>query len=68
MKNYMNVKITIYADKRIVIENYNKLYDLSENLIKVDIYSIYGKFLKLKQMDNYMIEIFGDINQVIIDE
>lgn len=68
MKNYMNVKITIYADKRIVIENYNKLYDLSESLIKVDIYSIYGKFLKLKQMDNYMIEIFGDINQVIIDE
>ena len=68
MKNYMNVKITIYANKRIVIENYNKLYDLSENLIKVDIYSIYGKFLKLKQMDNYMIEIFGDINQVIIDE
>lgn len=67
MKN-TNVKISIYNDKRIVIEDYNKLLDLTDSLIKVDIYSIYGKFLRLKQMDNYMIEIFGDIDQVVVNE
>ena len=67
MKN-TNVKISIYNDKRIVIEDYNKLLDLTDSLIKVDIYSIHGKFLKLRQMDNYMIEIFGDIDRVIINE
>lgn len=67
MKN-TNVKISIYNDKRIVIEDYNKLLDLTDSLIKVDIYSIYGKFLKLRQMDNYMIEIFGDIDQVVVNE
>jgi len=68
MKNEINVKISIYNDKRIIIENYQKLLDLSENLIIVDIYSIYGKFLKLKKMDNYMIEILGNIERVIINE
>ncbi|MFA7435504.1 MAG: hypothetical protein WC006_03955 [Bacilli bacterium] len=68
MKNEINVKISIYRDNRIIIENYQKLLDLSEELIKVDIYSIYGDFLKLKQMDNYMIEIIGNINRVVIHE
>ncbi|HHX00371.1 MAG TPA: hypothetical protein GX740_03600 [Acholeplasmataceae bacterium] len=68
MKNTTNIKLSIYSNQRIVIEDYNRLLDLSENLIKVDIFSIYGKFLKLKQMDSYMIEIFGDIHQVIINE
>lgn len=68
MKNTTNIKLSIYSNQRIVIEDYNRLIDLSENLIKVDIFSIHGKFLKLKQMDSYMIEIFGDIHQVIINE
>ena len=68
MKKDLNIKLSIYSNQRIIIEDYNKLLDLTDNLIKVDCYSIYGKFLKLKQMDSYMIEIFGEIHQVIIDE
>lgn len=68
MRNLENLKITIYNDKRIIIENYNKLLDLTENLIRIDIYTIHGNFLKLKQMDNYMIEILGEITRVVIHE
>lgn len=68
MKVNSNTKLSIYSNKRIVIEDYNKLLDLNENLIKVDIYSIYGNFLKLKQMDSYSIEIIGEVHQVIIGE
>jgi hypothetical protein len=67
MKKDSNIKLSIYADRRIVIENYDKLLDLNEDTIKVDIYTIVGKFLKLKQMDSYMIEVIGTINQVIIE-
>lgn len=68
MKVSSNIKLSIYSNNRIVIEDYDKLLDLNENLIKVDIYSIYGKFLKLKQMDSYLIEIIGEVHQVIIGE
>lgn len=68
MKSNSNIKLSIYSDNRIIIEDYHKLLDLSDGLIKVDFYSIYGKFLKLKQMDNYMIEIYGEIYQVVLDE
>jgi len=68
MKKDLNVKMSIYNDERIVIENYRQLVDLNEDLIKVDIYTIIGRFLKLKRMDNYMIEVVGTVGQIIIDE
>lgn len=68
MKKAENIKLSIYSDQRIIIENYGKLMDLNEDLIKVDIYTILGTFLKINQMDSYMIEIIGTISQVIIDE
>jgi len=67
MKKSINIKLSIYSDSRIIIENYDKLLDLNEEMIKVDIYTITGKFLKLKQMDSYMIEVIGTISQVIIE-
>jgi hypothetical protein len=68
MKKAENIKLSIYSDQRIIIENYGKLMDLNEDLIKVDIYTILGTFLKINQMDSYMIEVIGTISQVIIDE
>ena len=37
-------------------------------MIKVDIYTIIGKFLKLTKMDGYMIEVVGEVGEIIIGE
>ncbi|MFY9422331.1 MAG: YabP/YqfC family sporulation protein [Bacilli bacterium] len=66
MKNEA-IKLSIYGNKRIVIENYRRLLDLNEELIRVDIYTIVGKFLKLTQMDSFMIEVLGAIQQILIE-
>ena len=50
-----------------MIENYRRLLDLNEELIRVDIYTIVGKFLKLTQMDSFMIEVLGAIQQILIE-
>ncbi|HHZ18798.1 MAG TPA: hypothetical protein GX390_05875 [Acholeplasmataceae bacterium] len=68
MKKEPNVKLTIYRDERIVIENYDRLIDLTAETIKVDIYTIVGKFLKLTRMDGYMIEVVGEVGEIIIGE
>lgn len=67
VKNGASIKLTVYKNERIVIENYRQLIDLNDELIRVDIYTIVGKFLKLTQMDSYMIEVLGSIHQVLID-
>lgn len=66
MKKTNNVKLSIYLDNRIIIENYDELSSIGENEIKIDIYHIVGEFLKIHRMDDYMIEINGKINQIII--
>jgi hypothetical protein len=67
MRKGSDLKLTIYHNERIVIENYTQLLDLNEELIRVDFYTIVGKFLKLTQMDSYMIEVLGSIHQVLIE-
>ena len=67
MKNGTAIKLTVYRNERIVIENYRQLLDLNDEVIKVDIYTIVGKFLKLTQMDSYMIEVLGSIHQILIE-
>jgi hypothetical protein len=68
MKKDSNVKLSIYNDNRIIIENYSNLLDLNDEQIKVDIYTIVGKFLKLRQMDNYIIEVIGTISEIVVEE
>ena len=67
MKKVSNIKLSIYLDSRIIIENYSELKNISENEICVDLYVITGSFLKINRMDNYMIEINGSISQIIIN-
>ena len=66
MKINNKIKLTIYKDDKIVIENYQELKDISETEILVDIYQIQGTFLKIKKMDNYMIEILGTMSTINI--
>lgn len=66
MKISSKIKLTIYKNEKIIIENYQELKDISDEVILVDIYQIRGSFLKIKKMDNYMIEILGSISAINI--
>ena len=66
MKINNKIKLTIYKDEKIIIENYEELKDITEEVIIVDMYHIKGLFLKVKKMDNYMIEITGTISVINI--
>lgn len=67
-KIFNQIKLSIFNNQRLIIENYNELLDINDELISVDIYTISGNFLKISKMDNYMIEIQGIIRQIIINE
>ncbi len=60
------IKLSIYGNKRIIIENYDNLMDISDLEIIIDDYKIIGDFLKIRRMDNYMIEIDGKISSIIV--
>ena len=66
MKISNRVKLSIYKDEKIIVENYRDLRDINDEEIIVDIYRIKGKFLKIKKMDDYMIELSGTISQIIV--
>ena len=66
MKLNSKIKLTIYKDEKIIIENYQELKDINEEYIIVDLYRIAGTFLKIKKMDNYMIEITGTMSAINI--
>ncbi len=68
MKINNRIKLSIYKDEKIIVENYKDLKDINEEEIVVDLYRIKGNFLKIKRMDNYMIEIEGIISQIKIDK
>jgi len=68
MRINSKIKLTLYKDEKIIIENYQELKDISEETIVVDLYKVIGNFLKIKRMDNYMIEIYGRISQIKISQ
>lgn len=60
-----DVKIS-YCNNRIVIENYNSIKQLLNNLIIVDEYIIEGNDLMIKKMDEYYIIIIGNVVNIKI--
>ncbi|HHU55455.1 MAG TPA: hypothetical protein GXZ48_02030 [Acholeplasmataceae bacterium] len=68
MRINSKIKLTLYKNEKIIIENYQELKDISEEFIVVDLFKINGSFLKIKRMDNYMIEIYGKISQIAINQ
>lgn len=61
------VKITSWDNKKLVIENYEKLIDISDELIKVDKYLIKGKNLKIEELNQFVIKIYGEIKELIFE-
>ena len=44
LNKFNQLKLSIYEDKRIIIENYQELIDITEEQITVDYYTIVGTF------------------------
>lgn len=65
MKNKES-KITIFNDNKVVIENYNNLIDINDNIITIDNYKIKGTNLQIKEINDYLIIIIGIINNIEI--
>lgn len=61
-----DLKITIFNNNKIIIENYNNLIDIKETLIIIDNYKINGENLQIKEIDDYLIIIYGIINNIDI--
>lgn len=66
MRKNHNSKIIVYNNTKVVIENYDNIIDLNNDLIKIDIYELYGRNLKVKQIDSYYIIIEGLLTQILI--
>lgn len=61
-----DLKITIFNNNKIIIENYNNLIDIKETSIIIDNYKINGENLQIKEINDYLIIIYGIINNIDI--
>lgn len=66
LEDFQEIKLRLFSDRRIIIENYKKLKDINNDSIVIDNYVIVGNFLKVRKMDPMIIEIQGEINEIII--
>ncbi|MCI5938987.1 MAG: hypothetical protein SOU07_05450 [Bacilli bacterium] len=57
-------KISLYNNYRCIIENYKVIKTIENNIIIIDNYSINGEKLKIKRMNDYLIEIIGKIIKI----
>lgn len=60
-------KITLWDNKKIVFENYQKLNDISNEIIKIDKYIVKGKNLKIEELNRFIIKIYGEIKELIVE-
>ena len=68
-KSKNNIKLSIYSNTKIVIENYNKIIDLNDNIVIIDNYKINGSNLKIPNIDEFYIIITGVIKSIdIVDD
>lgn len=62
------IKLSLFSNERVVIEKYKCVKEISDDKILIDSYLIKGSFLKIKQMNSYMLEIKGIIYSIIIKD
>lgn len=60
------IKVSVFSNKRIIIENYKSILDISDNKIIVDQYNILGSNLSIKLMNKHMLDIYGVVNNIEI--
>lgn len=57
-------KLSLYNNYRCIIENYKVIKTIENNIIIIDNYSINGKNLKIRRMNDYLIEIIGKMIKI----
>lgn len=67
IKMKFNSKIIIIDNKIMMIEYYENIKFLSIDQIIIDNIEIFGLNLKIKKMDDYLVEIHGQISKVFIE-
>ncbi len=64
---YSIFTIKMHNGKHLIIENYKQLIDIEDNVIKVDNYLLKGENLKINSLNQFMIEIYGTIKEIVIE-
>lgn len=64
---FEQTKITLWDNQKIVFENYQKLRDISNEIIKIDKYIVKGKNLKIEELNRFIIKIYGEIKELIVE-
>jgi len=62
---FQNVeKITILNRKQVFIQNYDEVEEINDEYIKLRNVKIIGKFLRIKSISKYFLEIIGEIDDI----
>lgn len=59
-------KLKIYNYRKLILENYLEIKEISKELIIIDQYYIIGKKLTINLLNQFIIEIYGDIEEIKI--
>ena len=59
-------KLKIYNYRKVILENYLEIKEISKELIIIDQYYIIGKKLTINLLNQFIIEIYGDIEEIKI--
>ena len=63
---FSDCKLKLYQYERLVIENYQKIEEITCELIIIDKYNIIGNNLKVNYLSQFVIEIYGKISEIVI--
>ena len=64
--SFSDCKLKLYQYERLVIENYQKIEEITCELIIIDKYNIIGNNLKVNYLSQFVIEIYGKISEINI--
>lgn len=59
-----NEKVTIMNRSKVMIQNYDKIIEINDEVIRLSKLKILGQNLKLKTISKYFLEITGKINLI----
>ena len=64
ISEFKDNKLKIYNYHKLILENYSQIKEINQELIIIDKYQIIGKDLKINLLNQFIIEIYGDIEEI----
>lgn len=59
-------KLKLYQYNKLVIENYMNMIEIQNDIIIIDKYNIRGSNLKINYLNQFIVEIYGEIFEIVI--